>query len=175
MGTAARQGLGKLRHLECHSLWVQQRLRRKDLELRKVNGIENPADLFTKHMDSSAKLDGLVARFGCSFRAGCPDAARKLKRVNCVMTVGEQLPHLLPVAAMNQRHPPQCLLQRPWGRSTKRLRKSSATLCQRSWQDRLAEPSLQHGGSPVRQGRHEQVELPAPWGSACRSHHLRSE
>ena len=27
--TASRQGLGKLRHLECHSLWVQQRLRRK--------------------------------------------------------------------------------------------------------------------------------------------------
>ena len=32
MGTAARQGLGKLRHLECHSLWVQQRLRRKEFE-----------------------------------------------------------------------------------------------------------------------------------------------
>ena len=29
IGTAGRQGLGKLRHLECHSLWVQQRLRRK--------------------------------------------------------------------------------------------------------------------------------------------------
>ena len=28
IGTASRQGLGKLRHLECHSLWVQQRLRR---------------------------------------------------------------------------------------------------------------------------------------------------
>ena len=29
MGTSARQGLCKLRHLECHSLWLQQRLRRK--------------------------------------------------------------------------------------------------------------------------------------------------
>ena len=29
MGTSSRQGLGKLRHLECHSLWIQQRLRRK--------------------------------------------------------------------------------------------------------------------------------------------------
>ena len=29
IGTASRQGLGKLRHLECHSLWLQQRLRRK--------------------------------------------------------------------------------------------------------------------------------------------------
>ena len=29
IGVGGRQGLGKLRHLECHSLWVQQRLRRK--------------------------------------------------------------------------------------------------------------------------------------------------
>ena len=35
-----------------------------------MNGTENPADLFTKHMDSAAKLDGLVARFGCVFREG---------------------------------------------------------------------------------------------------------
>ena len=33
MGTSARQGQGKLRHLECHSLWLQQRLRRKQFEL----------------------------------------------------------------------------------------------------------------------------------------------
>ena len=39
MGTAGRQGLGKLRHLECHSLWLQQRLRRKDFELRKVSAL----------------------------------------------------------------------------------------------------------------------------------------
>ena len=50
MGTSARQGLGKLRHLECHSLCLQQRLRRKQFELLKVHGAENPADLFTKHL-----------------------------------------------------------------------------------------------------------------------------
>ena len=60
MGTAARQGLGKLRHLECHSLWVQQRLRRREFELRKVDGTRNPADLFTKHMESASKLESLV-------------------------------------------------------------------------------------------------------------------
>ena len=48
MGTSATQVLGKLRHLECHSLWLQQRLRRKKLELLKIPGEENPADLFTK-------------------------------------------------------------------------------------------------------------------------------
>ena len=49
VGTLARQCLCKLRRLECHSLWLQQRLRRKQLELLKVPGEENPADLFTKH------------------------------------------------------------------------------------------------------------------------------
>ena len=33
LGIGGRQGLGKLRHLECHSLWVQHRLRRKEFKL----------------------------------------------------------------------------------------------------------------------------------------------
>ena len=57
MGTSARQGFGKFRHLECHSLWLQQRLRREELFLRKVLGEENPADLFTKHIESGQKLN----------------------------------------------------------------------------------------------------------------------
>ena len=127
MGTAARQGLGKLRHLECHSLWVQQRLRRRELELRKVLGTEIPADLFTKHMDAAAKLEGLVQRFGCDFRDGRPEAAPQLKRVHLVASEGarsrrtktsnvlgcsgsvlslqELLPHLLPLAEMDALHP----------------------------------------------------------------------
>ena len=61
------KGLGKLRHLECHSLWVQQRLRRKDFRLVKVDGEVNPADLFTKHSESKNKLDQVVALFSCRF------------------------------------------------------------------------------------------------------------
>ena len=57
IGTAGRQGLGKLRHLECHGLWLQQRLRRKELQLLKVLGTENPADLFTKHLPRESIID----------------------------------------------------------------------------------------------------------------------
>ena len=57
IGICGRQGLGKLRHLECHTLWVQQRVRRKEIELRKVAGTFNPAGLFTKHPESQKKLD----------------------------------------------------------------------------------------------------------------------
>ena len=57
IGTAGKQGLDKLRHLECHSLWLQQRLGRKEFDLHKFPGEENPADLFTKHLEASKKLD----------------------------------------------------------------------------------------------------------------------
>ena len=80
MGTSGRQGLGKLRHLECHSLWLQQRLRRKAFELRKVQGEKNPADLFTKHLESAQKLKDLVNMFNCSFVEGRPASAPALKR-----------------------------------------------------------------------------------------------
>ena len=49
IGIGGRQGLGKLRHNACQTLWVQQRVRKGDFELRKVKGESNPADLFTKH------------------------------------------------------------------------------------------------------------------------------
>ena len=60
-GTSARQGLGKLRHLECHSRWLQQRLKQKQLQLLKVPGEENPADLFTKLLESERKLTQLIS------------------------------------------------------------------------------------------------------------------
>ena len=82
MGVGGRQGLGKLRHLECHSLWVQQRLRRKEFTLRKVASKCNPADIYTKHLESRGKLDQLVELFGCDFREGRPGAAPALRRDN---------------------------------------------------------------------------------------------
>ena len=48
IGIAGRQGLGKLRHIECSALWIQQRLRRGEFTLRKVLGTAKPADVFIK-------------------------------------------------------------------------------------------------------------------------------
>lgn len=79
IGIGGRQGLGKLRHLECHSLWVQQRLRRREFKLLKVAGEANPADLFTKHLESQAKLNQLVELFGCRFMEGRASSAPALK------------------------------------------------------------------------------------------------
>ena len=45
---ASRIGLGRVRHLEIRSLWLQEAVAKNKLELRKVLGKINPADLLTK-------------------------------------------------------------------------------------------------------------------------------
>ena len=52
-GIIHRTGLGKLRHLEVGYLWLQAAVARKRLQVRKVNGLENPADLFTKFLTAA--------------------------------------------------------------------------------------------------------------------------
>ena len=49
-GIIHRAGLGKLRHLETGYLWLQSAVKAKKLQVRKVSGTENPADLMTKHL-----------------------------------------------------------------------------------------------------------------------------
>ena len=61
-GIATRKGLGKVRHMAVHYLWVQERVAQGDLKLSKVWGKENPADLLTKYLDfqSIQKFANLV-------------------------------------------------------------------------------------------------------------------
>ena len=54
-GVFQRQGVGKIRHLEAKSLWVQEGLKRKQFELRAVGTEENTADIGTKALNE-AKL-----------------------------------------------------------------------------------------------------------------------
>ncbi len=63
IGICTRQGLGKLRHLDTHTLWVQQAVRSKRVDLRKVAGEVNLADLFTKHSLTRERLIGLTELF----------------------------------------------------------------------------------------------------------------
>ena len=75
IGICSRQGLGKLRHIDTHTLWVQQAVRSRRLDIKKVLGEENPADLLTKHSLSKDRLDKLVELFDCQFRGGRAEAA----------------------------------------------------------------------------------------------------
>ena len=44
----ARRGLGKLRHLDTDYLWIQEQAAKGDVNFKKVAGVDNGADLFTK-------------------------------------------------------------------------------------------------------------------------------
>ena len=79
LGIASRSGLGKLRHLETHTLWVQEKVRTGAIEVRKVWGEVNPADLFTKHLPSREKVHQLLSLFGCEYRSGRAEAAPLLR------------------------------------------------------------------------------------------------
>ena len=67
LGISTRSGLGKLRHLETHTLWVQEKVRTGAIQVRKVRGDVNPADIFTKHLPSKDKVHQLVKLFGCEY------------------------------------------------------------------------------------------------------------
>ena len=57
IGICSRQGLGKMRHLDTHTLWIQQAVRSRRIDLKKIRGEVNPADLLTKRSLSEAKLE----------------------------------------------------------------------------------------------------------------------
>ena len=89
MGICQRQGLGKLRHIQTNTLWIQEQVRTKTIELRTVKGEVNLADLFTKYLPSSDKVLQLVNLFGCEYRAGRPFSA-PLLRSNTIKSPGQE-------------------------------------------------------------------------------------
>ena len=77
IGIANREGLGRIRHLDTKSLWLQQALRKRRLGLGKVLGNGNFLDLMTMHVDS--KLLGEHVRcMGCEFAAGRAELAPQI-------------------------------------------------------------------------------------------------
>ena len=50
LAIVGRRGLGKLRHLDTNYLWIQEKAAKGDLNFKKVFGVDNGADLFTKSL-----------------------------------------------------------------------------------------------------------------------------
>ena len=61
-----RQGLGKMRHLDTSYLWVQEKALNDELKYRKVAGVENGADLFTKVL-TWEEIKGHIERMHSDF------------------------------------------------------------------------------------------------------------
>ena len=69
IGICKRQGLGRVRHLATADLWLQQRVKARELLLFKVPGKDNPADVFTKYkslpeITRFMKMMGVLPRIG---------------------------------------------------------------------------------------------------------------
>ena len=77
LAMAQRQGLGKLRHLKVQFLWVQERIRGGDFDVKKVHGKYNPADLLTKHL-AYADMQRHVENLGYSTSRTRSDIAPEL-------------------------------------------------------------------------------------------------
>ena len=90
VGICSRQGLGKMRHLDTHTLWIQQAVRSGRVDLRKVDGDVNPADLLTKHSLSRERLEKLVTLFGCRFIGGRAASAPMMRRGDSTRTTMAQ-------------------------------------------------------------------------------------
>ena len=47
---ASQKGLKKIRNIECKESWLQEAVCRGRIKLLKIDGVKNPADIFTKYL-----------------------------------------------------------------------------------------------------------------------------
>ena len=81
MGMVYREGLGRTRHIQVQYLWIQERVRNKELGMKKVDTKSNVADLMTKHLTAEVMrvhLDNL----GITMMEGRSKAIPDLKAVS---------------------------------------------------------------------------------------------
>ena len=81
IGVVHRRGSGKMRHVRLGHLWIQQKVEDKEVDVRKVAGASNPADLLTKILNGR-KIDEIMYQLGCEFRGGRAQAAPNLQQVS---------------------------------------------------------------------------------------------
>ena len=81
LGIIHRRGLGRTRHIDTSLLWVQQVAAERRLAFAKVLGRDNPADLFTKHLDAKTS-DKHVSRIKCEYAGGRSAIMPELHRLS---------------------------------------------------------------------------------------------
>ena len=74
IGICKRSGIGKIRHLDTRLLWIQDLVRDGTINVLKVAGTINPADLMTKHLGAE-EISANLTRLGCWEREGRAQSA----------------------------------------------------------------------------------------------------
>ena len=80
-----------MRHIDTQTLWIQEKVRTKQITLKKVRGEVNPAYLLTKFLTGKDKLDQLIKLFGLLAMKGRAKSA-PLFRKKKVAEVPEEHP-----------------------------------------------------------------------------------
>ena len=83
----SRRGLGRMRHLEIRDLWLQQQVRDGLVEVSKVPGERNPADLMTKILPI-ADIRIRVADLGMELVEDIADRGASRSKEICCVSVG---------------------------------------------------------------------------------------
>ena len=63
-GMMTKRGLGRTKHVDLRYMWVQDIARERRLEIIKITGIDNCADLMTKHV-CRAQLEKCLRQMNC--------------------------------------------------------------------------------------------------------------
>ena len=71
-----RKGAGRIRHISTRTLWLQHHVAKGAIDIAKIDGKVNPADLGTKHLDGN-KIGPLLALVGQRTAKGRPTNAPK--------------------------------------------------------------------------------------------------
>ena len=74
IGICRRKGLGKIRHLATTDLWIQDKIRSRQMELVKILGTENPADVLTKYVTHQL-MEEATSKMGLRRMTGRPACA----------------------------------------------------------------------------------------------------
>ena len=77
LSMSRRTGIGKVRHLDTSLLWIQQKVRDRDIAVEKVPGADNPADCLTKHVDHATMLKHLSS-MSLEYESGRAESAPTL-------------------------------------------------------------------------------------------------
>ena len=77
LGILQRQGVGRVRHLDVGVLWLQEQQLKRLIELTKVSGTQNPADLMTKNL-AKEQIDQYTKMLGFEFTGGRSETTAKL-------------------------------------------------------------------------------------------------
>ena len=80
LGVMQRKGVGKVRHIDVSTLWLQEQQLRQTIEFRKMHDLKNAADLLTNNVPKEVMVKHVDA-LGLEWRTGRSTIAAQLHAV----------------------------------------------------------------------------------------------